>query len=356
MLHAVLLAGGAGAGFWPLSRQDRPKQLLPLAGGRSLLQQTLDRLKGAIELERTWVVTLAGLAAAARQQLPQLSEERVLVEPTPRGTAAAVALALAPICSRDPEATVLISPTDHVLRPAAKFRDALREVAERVGRGQPSIVLFGTPARAPRPDLGYVLRVPELSEDEGQRRRPLWPVQSFHEKPAASSAAGWIERGAWWNTGLVVARASALWEELRLRVPEACAAAEAARDGAADAIARYEALAACSLDAGVWEASGSLAAAEADFEWSDVGTWSAIPPLYSQDEAGNTMRDAPVVAVDSRGCLVQGEAGRLVGLLGVEDLVVVQTRDAVLICHKDRAVDVAEFTKALEQEGYSEYL
>jgi mannose-1-phosphate guanylyltransferase len=352
MIHSVILAGGSGTRFWPRSRRDRPKQLLSLAGERTLLQQTHDRLVGLSE--SVVVVTSAGLSRGVSEQLADVEQ---LLEPERRDTAAAIGLAAAILRTRDPEATLAITPADHVVRPASRFQAALREaakLAETPGR----IVTFGVKPTSPHTGYGYVERAEEL---EHAGRLSAHRVACFREKPDRATAEGYLAGGLHaWNSGVFVARAQTLLDELARLLPKHHAALErivgAWETPERDAVLRdaYAGLEKVSIDYGVMERAQDVCVLGVDYEWSDVGSWEAISSLHTPDGAGNVVLDAPCVALDSEGCLVQGD-GRLVALVGVRDLVVVQTRDATLICPRERAEEVKQLVGLLEAQGLEEY-
>jgi mannose-1-phosphate guanylyltransferase len=357
MLHVVILAGGSGTRFWPLSRRDRPKQFLKLAGSRTLIQQSVDRLGDLVDPAQVVVVTGSGLAAGVRRQLPDLPQENVLVEPQPRDTALAVAFAAGVLRQRDPEAVLLVVPSDHVIRPAARFREALREAAA-LARAPGRIVTFGIHARHPHTGYGYVRRGAPL---EHKGRSKAFVVEAFEEKPDLPTAEAYVAGGAhYWNSGIFVWTAETVLQGLATHRPAIAQAVErivAAWDGPDREqvlAAEFEAAERISIDYALLEHADDVAVIQAEFEWSDVGSWSAIPDLYGQDEGGNTLREAPTLLRDAEGCLVQGEEGRLVALLGVKDLVVVQTRDATLIAHRDRVQEVKALVEGLagDLEGY----
>lgn len=354
MLHAVILAGGSGTRFWPLSRKGRPKQFLALAGERTLLQQTFDRLEGLVSAERVHCVTSAALAGGVREQLPAIAAN-VIAEPVPRDTAIAIGLAAGVIRAQDEEAVLAVLPADAAIRPAERFRAALSQAAEIARAGK--LVTFGIPATTPHTGYGYIRRGEPLAHGGDL---PAFVAEAFEEKPSREVAEGYVAGGRHsWNSGMFVWTADAVLEGLRAHQPKIHAAVErmVSAWGTAEAEAAlakaYAGVERLSIDYAVLEHATNLAVLEADFEWSDVGSWSALPGLFGRDEDGNTVRDATCVALEASNCVVQGDGG-LIALVGVENLVVVQTPDAILVCHTDRAQDVKAVVERLRATGLGE--
>jgi mannose-1-phosphate guanylyltransferase/mannose-6-phosphate isomerase len=347
----VILCGGAGTRLWPLSRRGFAKQHVPVLGGASPFQRTLARLAAAPAL---FAPALAVTSAAARfLAVEQAAEARVpvalAVEPEGRDTLAAVALAAALVARRDPDATVLVTPSDHLVPDAAAFAAAVERAARAAADG--ALVTFGLRPTAPATAYGYIR--PGEATAGGARR-----VLSFAEKPDAARAAALIAEGCLWNAGLFCFRAGAGLAEIRRLAPEAVAAVERALDDAADdlgALRLGDAFAEApktSFDYAVMERTDRAVVVEADFDWSDIGDWREIWRLSGRDAAG-VAAEGPVVALDARDCYLRAE-NRLVCALGVEGLVVVDTADAVLVAPLDRAQEVKGLVAELAARGRPE--
>ncbi len=344
------MAGGAGTRFWPRSRVHTPKQLLALRGGRSLLQETVARVSPPIARARVLVVTARAHARAVARQLPRLGPGAVLVEPRGRNTAAAIALAALHVARRAPDAVLTVLPADHAIDDLATFRADLRValgVAERTG----ALVTIGVTPTHAETGYGYIRLGAPLP---GTRGRAAWAAE-FIEKPERGRAEALVaDGGVLWNSGIFAWRAGAILAALRAHLPEVMGPLERAGRSARALAAAYRRLPAVSIDYGVLERARRVAVVRARFSWSDVGSWAAVAALWSGGNGRNVLRGR-AVSIDSRGCLIDSPR-RLVAVLGVDDLVVVDTPDAVLVCRKDRAQDVRLVVDELRRRGMRRYL
>jgi mannose-1-phosphate guanylyltransferase len=339
---AVVLAGGSGKRFWPRSRAALPKQFLRLGGERTLLQATTDRLEGLVPPERTIVVTGEKLAALVREQVPAAG--RVLAEPSPRDTAAAIGWATWVVAREaGSDAVLAVLPSDHAIRPAERLRAALERAALRARAG--AIVTFGIPPTAPSSAYGYIRKGALLAPG-------VFSVEAFEEKPDARTAERYLAgKKHAWNSGMFVFAAGVMQEELRASLPRTASSLDRiVASGDAALRAEWPSLEKISIDYAVLEKSKRIEMLEADFEWSDVGSWNAAGELFAKDGSGNAVDDARFVGVDARRCVVAGD-GRTIGIIGLEDVIVVQSGDAVLVCRRDRAEDVKKLVEELEKRG-----
>jgi len=352
MNHAVILAGGGGTRLWPASRRGRPKQLLALGADtrETLLHATWRRVAGVVG-DNVWVVTAADQAEAVAAALPELSREHVLAEPVARSTAAAVGLAAAYLAARDPDAVLAIFPADHHIGDEPGYA-ATVERALAVAAESGAIVAIGI--RPTRPETGFGWLEPGAAAAGGRARE----VARFVEKPDRPTAERYLERGLLWNGGMFFFPAARMLAEIARHLPALAAGLDELRAAGFDAAATarvYPRLPAISIDHGVMERASGTLLIEGDFGWSDVGSWDALAEVRRADAAGNVVAGRAVL-VDARDNVVHAEDGCLIALVGVTGLVVVRAGNAVLVVPRDRAQDVREIVKRLEQGDGDAYL
>ena len=343
MLHVVIMAGGSGTRFWPVSRHQRPKQLVALAAEKPILRLTFERVAELVPPHRTWIVTTADTGAATRDLLPEVPEVNVLAEPEGRDTAACAGFAAQVLLHNDPEAVCAVLPSDHVIAEEERFRAAIRAAADLVS-SDGGLLTFGI--RPTRSEVGYGY----LKLGEEHRVVDHWSVhhlERFVEKPSVAVARSYVDKGGYlWNSGMFVWRADEFIREVRRQLPEladgldriAAALGSTSFDTTLGDI--YPTLPKTSIDFGVMEGAERCWTMPVDFPWSDVGAWPAVAELMPADADGNASRGR-VVALDSRNNVVVSD-GPVVGVAGVQDLIVVATRDAVLVVPAEEAQRVKE--------------
>ncbi len=359
-IYPVIMAGGSGTRFWPLSRRSRPKQFLALAGATPLLSATVSRLPPLARPERTYVVCGPAHARAVRRIVPRLPRENLIVEPCARNTAPCVGLAALHVARRDARGVMAMLPADHhVSRPEA-FRDALAAAAELAQQG--AIATIGV--RPSRPETGYgYLKVGVRVASHGRGKGlAASKVERFVEKPDLVTAARYLAEGGYlWNSGIFVFRADVILDEIRRAMP--ALGEQLAEIGAAlgtPAYARtvrrvFPGCASISIDYGVMEKSQRIAVVPADFGWSDVGSFAALPEVRDTDSGGN-VAEGEAIVIDGRNNVVLAAGDRPVAVIGMEDVVVVDAGDAVLVCRRDKAQDVRKAVEELKRRGREELL
>ncbi len=339
--YAVILAGGRGERFWPLSTHQRPKQFLTLFGGKPLLQQAVERLEGVIPPERTLVITSADLVPLTCEVLPALPVENVVGEPCGRDTAAACALACALVERRDPDGVVCILTADQIMRDAPAFRRTLAD-AIAVAAAHEVIVTIGIAPTAPATGFGYIRTGARF---ETNADTAFMRVERFVEKPDLDTAQRYLADGRYlWNAGMFIWRTQVMRRALATFAPvldALCDRIVGASPGAAEAVLgeAYPDLKKISVDYAVMEHADNLVVARGAFGWDDVGSWTSVADHLPADADGNTVVGT-CQALDAAGNIVVAEEGRVVALLGVSDLIVATRGNVILVCHKDRAQDV----------------
>jgi mannose-1-phosphate guanylyltransferase len=341
------MAGGSGTRFWPRSRRLVPKQLLPVLGSRSLLQETVQRLRGVVPTSQILIVTHRDHASAVRRQLPDLPRRNILTEAIARNTAPCLALAALEIESRAPGATFVSLPADHAIADRSEFRATLLEAMAWAAANRVAVTI-GIRPTAPETGYGYI----QIGARVGGRTSA---VRAFVEKPGAARARRFVaSRKYLWNSGMFAWQAATildLFDRLlpTVTTPLRAAMARPARLRPAAIGRAYATLPSISVDYGIMEHARDVMVVAGDFGWSDVGSWAALAEI---DGAGSTRR---LVRVDADRGVVFGD-GRLVAVVGLDDVIVVDTPDAILVCHRDRAQDVRKVVDELKRRGLEQYL
>ncbi len=348
----VIMAGGRGTRFWPLSRTDRPKQLQTLAGGQSLLRETYERVAPLVGPERVLVVTSGNLAAATRAELPEIPADNVITEPVGRNTAPCAVLGVGVAARLAPGAPVALLPADHFIPDDENFRQQLQE-AFRMAADGPAVVTIGITPDRPETGYGYL--------ETGEAAGPVRNGVRFVEKPDRATAESYVRGGRhFWNSGIFVWNAAHFAAMAGAYLPTVVAlmapAIESFGTGDFDAalVTAYTDCPADSIDVAVMEKLPEFVVLPAAFRWSDLGSWDAWGEL-APALAGPNRGQAELVAIDSRDNVIRVD-DRVVALIGVRDMIIVDTDDALLVCHKDEAQRIKEIIKCLEDRGRSDLL
>ena len=333
------MAGGSGERFWPLSRAKTPKHLLRLLSDRTLIEMTARRLEGLVPWERVYVLTNAAQAEAVRAELPFLPVENIIAEPEKRDTAPACALATGFARARDPQAICALLPADSMIHNVPVFQKQL-SIAAGAAATHDALVVFAIPPTFPSTGFGYL----HLGEEEGETCRVL----RFVEKPDLPTANAYLRSGQYaWNAGMFLWRSEIFQHEAERLVPALAKFVGDFPPGDPTAFLaeRFGTLPKISVDYAVMEQASEVRALRAQFDWDDVGSWTALPEHLGHDEDGNTLR-GEVVQHESNNNVVLS-SGRLIALCGVENLVVVETPDALLVCHRDAVQDIKKLQPLL---------
>jgi len=337
----VIMAGGRGERFWPQSRLKRPKHLLPIVGDKAMLAQAVDRVAGIVPAENVYIITNSEQREAVLEVCPSVPPKQVVGEPVGRDTAAAVGLAAVLVQERSEQGTFAILPADHVIHDTAGFQKTLELSFVAAEKGD-FLVTIGIEPTEPATGYGYIQRGEAVCEENS-----VYRVKRFVEKPDLETAKGYLASGEYaWNAGMFVWQASTVRKAIATHVPEletslaAIQSELSASGGLEDVLARhYPSIHKISVDFAVMEKADNVLTLPAGFDWDDVGEWPAVARHYEADAGGNVSRGQAIVQ-DASGNIVFSDEDHLVALLGVEDLIVVRTGDATLVCHKDRAQDI----------------
>ena len=349
--YAVILAGGSGTRFWPLSRRKRPKQLLNLLGPHTLLEETVARIRSVIPPERIYVFTNGLLRSEVARCLPDISRERIVAEPAARNTAPTIGLAAHEILRRDADGVMVVLPSDHIITRPAAFRSALRAACRWASTEGRSVILGLKPTR-PDTGYGYVRKGAHAGRAAGQE---IYTVERFTEKPPLKTARRYLASGRYlWNGGMFIWRASTLVANLEHAQPamarELTRIVKAGGVRAAAAMRRiFSKLEKISIDYALMEKVSDLYVVAADIGWSDVGSWAVVYELQGKDAEAN-VQPRESFSLDSRGNMIVSPK-KFVVTVGVNDLVIVETEDALLVAARDRSQDVGKAVQELERRG-----
>jgi mannose-1-phosphate guanylyltransferase len=355
--YAVVMAGGSGTRFWPLSRRNRPKQLLDLFGRRTLVEQAVARIRNVLPPDRIYVFTNEWVRDQIRRRLPELPSAQIVAEPAMRNTAPTLGLAAHEILRRDAEGLMVVLAADHIIAKTGPFLRILR-VACRWAKSPGRSMVLGIKPTAPLTGYGYVRLGREAGRLEGH---PIRCVKKFTEKPSLKTARAYLASGEYlWNSGMFVWRADTLLRNLEQFQPRM--AGLLARIAAAGGVRARRTLRALfpqcekiSIDYALMEKISNVYAIPADIGWSDVGSWAVAYELHPKDKNAN-VRPGDSLALDSRGNMIVTTGKKMVVTIGVRDLVIADTRDALLVCARERSQDVGKAVQELERRGLHKLL
>lgn len=351
-VYVLILAGGSGERFWPLSRKSRPKQLLALFGEETLLEATLRRLDGMVPPQNILILTNSDQEAGVRALAKSLPAENIVAEPAKRDTAAAIALGVGWIAARDAHATMVVLPADHLIQDVIGFQKTLR-TALAAARQTGELVTIGIQPTWACPGFGYIEMGPALSVGSAKEGPAVHDVTRFREKPNAELAEQFLRQGNFrWNAGMFIWTIPAILSALRRHAPELGAFVSRLHSG--DDFQKllnevFPTLPKISIDYAVMEKAGRVLMVESAFDWDDVGSWTALAKYLPQLDAGN-VANTELTGLEASNNLVYSTLKRRVALLGVTDLIVVETPDALLICNRHEAERIKHLVARVPQE------
>ncbi len=357
-LHAVILAGGSGTRLWPLSTKSKPKQFLSVGANESLLKQTVSRLEGLVSLENIWVVCGGGHAVQVKQELPDIKEDQILVEPEAKNTAPAIALAATHIISRDPKSIMMVLPADHLIyaKDSKRFSEDLL-LASHIAKANHALITLGIQPDHPSTGFGYI----ERNQEHSYQGTPYYQVKAFHEKPELQMARQFLIQGNfYWNSGMFVWEAAVFLQELS-KLQGAMAALFSNLQKTLGQKSYHESLKKVfqkveniSVDYAVMEHAENVLVVPARFGWDDIGNLGAFSKVLPSDSQDNHV-EGKVWAIDSNGNLVISST-KPVALVGVKDMIVIEGDGAILILPKEKAQDVKKIVEWLKDKKETEYL
>ncbi len=343
---ALIMAGGTGTRFWPVSRKSKPKQFLKIAGDKSMIQLTVERLQGAVEDKYIYIVTAQSQAALVREHLPQLPAENIIIEPFGMNTAPCIGLSLAYLYDRiSHDESIVVLPADHVIRDTGQFLESLKQAEQPAAEGY--LVTFGIVPEYPATGYGYIEAGKKYSDD-------TFHVKQFKEKPDIETATGFLKQGNfYWNSGMFYWKFDTIYKAFEEHMPQISALLEEIRfiwkhqniqAGIADV---YVKMPRTPIDIGIMEKAEKRAVIPVDYGWSDVGSWKALADISPTDENGNFIGKKNLV-IDAKNNYIKTD--KFISLIGVDNLVVIETDDAILISSKERSEDVKKVVDTLTAE------
>jgi mannose-1-phosphate guanylyltransferase len=357
---AVIMAGGVGTRFWPRSRERSPKQFLEILGGGTMIENTLARLRPLVDEHNAFVVTNRVQAEMVQRLVPWLNAGNVLAEPLGRNTAACIGLAAHWINRIDPNGLMVVSPADHIVQNSEEFLRILR-LALKVAEEKDALVTIGIKPTHPETGYGYIQTAEEEIDRNEYRAQGVYRVKTFAEKPNLETAEKFLQSGDFlWNSGIFVWKASVILREIELHLPDLHEQLQDIRESIGTPVYEqtlehaYRIIRSISIDYGIMEKAGNVFVVKGDFGWSDVGSWDEVVRLTPKDGSGNAVRGKAFL-FDSKNNFV--DAGRqIVTTIGVEDLIVIASDDAILVCKKGRSQDVKEVVDFIRRKQMNDYL
>lgn len=352
MIYGLIMAGGIGSRFWPKSRIGRPKQFLEFFGSQSLIQTTINRIRPLIPPERIIVSTNSDYAALVKEQIPDIPDENIIGEPVAKNTGPCIAFAAALIRERDPDATMVVLPSDHFIRNEKAFLEDL-ENCVTLANEKEELVTIGIPPTRPETGYGYIQYVDK--ESVSNTVEESYVVKTFAEKPDLDTALKFLQSGDFlWNSGMFIWKAKSILKEIKEHLPvlfhqvEIFQKSLSENEGKIDQKTLEKVYNSCfsvSIDYGIMEKSGRVLVLLSHFDWSDLGSWMAIYELQKEkntDEYGNVIQQGKSICINSENCYLDSDNKKLIALVGLQGIGVIETKDAILICRLDSSQDVKE--------------
>lgn len=358
MISAVIMAGGKGERFWPKSRQKMPKQLISLTDDcKTMIQLSVERVSKLISEENIYIATGIDYASIISHQLPNIPSANILVEPMGRNTAPCIGLAAIHILRKDPNGVMVVLPSDHLIMNDKEFLNTLKS-AVSVAKNENNLVTIGITPTYAETGYGYIKtgeKIKNISKQE------ILEVERFVEKPDKSTAEAYVSSGNYlWNSGMFIWKASTILKNIEMHLPDLYQGLMKIKDNIdKDDIEEilyeeYQNFDSISIDYGIMEKANSVYTIPGNFGWDDVGSWNALERIFDSDNYGNILK-GNVISVDTKGCIIESE-DKLIATIGVEDLVIVETKDATLVCPKSKCQDIKSLLKQIKLQKKENYL
>lgn len=354
MIYAVIMAGGTGTRFWPQSTKDFPKQFLNLFGRESMIQNTARRIEDLIPQERILVVTNENYVSIVKNQLPQVPVENIVGEPVAKNTAPCVAIAAELLFKKDPEAIMVVLPADHHITKPEEFKKYLKTAIEKAESGKHLVTIGVEPSR---PETGYGYIHAQKGSEESFSGNIVHPVIEFTEKPDDETAKHFVKSGEYfWNSGMFIWKAETVLDEFKEHLPEMYKQVKLASAGLYgknhnEAIRQfYFASQSISIDYGIMEQSKSVFVVPGEFGWNDVGSWTAVYELADKDENHNAIQAKNAIFTEAYNNLVLSKSNKMISIVGFDNVAVVETEDAILVCNLEKAQGVKQIVEQLKAE------
>ncbi len=357
MIYAVIMAGGSGTRFWPLSKSKTPKQLLNLTGDRTLIQKTIHRIKPIIILKNIFIITANSQVKKIKVQITEIPPQNIIDEPFGKNTAPCIGLAAIHIKRRDPEGVMVVMPADHLIKNEGKFREII-SLGARIASERDCLITLGIKPSYPETGYGYIHAGEEFVKSG---KAKIFRINRFVEKPDIRRARRFVNSGDYfWNGGVFIWKVETILEMIKRFLPdlysglaeiEKALGTKREKKVIRDVYSRVEGI---SIDHGIMEKAKNTVVIPCDIEWNDVGTWMALYDILEKDNFNNAVVGKHV-GIDTDGCVIHSPK-KIVATIGIKDIVIVATRDAVLVCPKEKAQDVKKIVELLKSKGLKEYL
>lgn len=356
MLTALIMAGGSGQRFWPLSTEKQPKQLLKLFSNKSMIRETVDRILPIIPTERIFVATNINQVEGIRKELPFLPERNIIIEPDMKDTAACIGYSALIIEKYFPNSEMVVLASDHLIEKEQEFRDTIIKASNIVSSNEEKIITLGISPDKPHTGYGYI----EVNKNLLGEEREIYPVKAFHEKPNYDRAEYFLEEGNYfWNSGMFIWKTQTIIdnikkymkehgeiiENLQLIIDNEELEKEEKKENIKIEFGKFEKI---SIDYGVMEKSGEIEVIPVDIGWNDIGSFTSLEEVFRKNKNGSVVKDAQAIEINSEKNIILGGEKRVIAAVGVRNLIIVDTEEGLLICNKDDAQHIKKVIKELE--------